>query len=265
MTGIWIFATPLQWTKNITENCHAHHKYDSTKKNPPFIATPLSASWLKVSLLTKVWSFAKYDNHTLMNACHALVCHAQPVGTPNYRGFDGAELPSCFVYIVYVFATIVVHFRLLFNPSIFNISPPPFIPKLLGNLSSIASFFTFLKSHLILITPLYGPSVSFLTPPLLSQNWNEKKVPDFFSAQIRENNPNNILEVFQSTILDALVCGWNPRRMENQVGPGDWKTRFQVGRYYIDLLWNLAPQDPLRNPSIIYYGQGISVYLSGNY
>jgi len=77
--------------------------------------------------------------------------------------------------------------------------------------------------------------------------------------------PNNILEVFQSTILDALVCGWNPRRMENkQVGPGDWKTRFQVGRYYIDLLWNLAPQDPPRNPSIIYYGQGISVY-SGNY
>jgi len=117
-----------------------------------------------------------------MNACHALVtCHAQPVGTPNYRGFDGAELPSCFVYIVYVFATIVVHFRLLFNPSIFNISPPLFLPLLLRNLSSIASFFTFSKSHLILITSLYGPSVIFLTP--LSQNWKEKKVPDFFSAQ----------------------------------------------------------------------------------
>jgi hypothetical protein len=122
----------------------------------------------------------------------------------------------------------VISIRWLFKNvkklAILNISPPPFIPKLLGNLSSIASFFTFLKSHLILITPLYGPSVSFLTPPLLSQNWNEKKVPDFFSAQIRENNPNNILEVFQSTILDALVCGWNPRRMELQVGPGDWKT-----------------------------------------
>lgn len=115
-----------------------------------------------------------------MNACHALVCHAQPVGTPNYRGFDGAELPSCFVYIVYVFATIVVHFRLLFNPSIFNISPPPFIPKLLGNLSSIASFFTFLKSHLILITPLYGPSVSFLTPHSFLKIGTKKKYQIFF-------------------------------------------------------------------------------------
>jgi hypothetical protein len=36
-----------QSMENITENCHAHHKDDSTKKIPPFIATPLSASWLK--------------------------------------------------------------------------------------------------------------------------------------------------------------------------------------------------------------------------
>lgn len=232
------------------------------KKFPPLSPRPCPLLGLKVSLLTKVWSFAKYDNSTLMNACHALVCHAQPVGTQNYRGFDGAELPSCFCLHCLRFC----NNSCPFSPTVQSIHiqhiTPAFYPQ---NLSSIASFFTFLKSHLILITPLYGPSVSFLTPPLLSQNWNEKKVPDFFSAQIRENNPNNILEVFQSTILDALVCGWNPRRMENQVGPGDWKTRFQVGRYYIDLLWNLAPQDPLRNPSIIYYGQGISVYLSGNY
>lgn len=65
-------------------------------------------------------------------------------GPQNYRGFDGARLPSCFVYIVYVFATIVVHFRLLFNPSIFNISPPLFLP-LLRNLSGIASFFYIFK------------------------------------------------------------------------------------------------------------------------
>jgi len=122
-----------------------------------------------------------------MNACHALVtCHAQPVGTPNYRGFDGAELPSCFVYIVYVFATIVVHFRLLFNPSIFNISPPLFLPLLLRNLSSIASFFTFSKSHLILITSLYGPSVIFLTPTLFSK-LERKKSTRFFFRPIREN------------------------------------------------------------------------------
>lgn len=185
-------------------------------------------------------------------------------GPQNYRGFDGARLPSCFVYIVYVFATIVVHFRLLFNPSIFNISPPLFLP-LLRNLSSIASFFLhFQRVIWIQITSLYGPSVSFLTPTPFFSKLERKKSTRFFFRPIRENNPNNILEVFQSTILDALVCGWNPRRMENQVGPGDWKTRFQVGRYYIDLLWNLAPQDPPRNPSIIYYGQGISVY-SGNY
>jgi len=90
-----------------------------------------------------------------------------------------------------------------------------------------------------------------------------KKSTRFFFRPIRENNPN-ILKVFQSRILDALVCGWYPRRMENQVGPGDWKTQLRVGRYSIDLLWNLAPQDPPRNPTIIYYGQGISVY-SGNY
>lgn len=184
-------------------------------------------------------------------------------GPQNYRGFDGARLPSCFVYIVYVFATIVVHFRLLFNPSIFNISPPLFLP-LLRNLSSIASFFYIFKESSNTTTSLYGPSVSFLTPTPFFSKLERKKSTRFFFRPIQENNPNNILEVFQSTILDALVCGWNPRRMENQVGPGDWKTRFQVGRYYIDLLWNLAPQDPPRNPSIIYYGQGISVY-SGNY
>merc|ERR1712066_909811 len=82
-----------------------------------------------------------------------------------------------FVYIVYVFATIVVHFRLLFNPSIFNISPPPFIPKICQVLTV---FFTFLKSHLILITPLYGPSVSFLTPPLPFSKLERKKSTRFF-------------------------------------------------------------------------------------
>lgn len=108
------------------------------------------------------------------------------------------------------------------------------------------------------------PLSSFWHPHSFLKIGKKKKYQIFFPPNTRKSNPNNILEVFQSRILDALVCGWNPRRMENQVGPGDWKTRFQVGRYYIDLLWNLAPQDPLRNPSIIYYGQGISVY-SGNY
>jgi len=128
-------------------------------------------------------------------------------GPQNYRGFDGARLPSCFVYIVYVFATIVVHFRLLFNPSIFNISPPLFLPLLLRNLSSIASFFTFSKSHLILITSLYGPSVIFLTPPSFLKIGKKKKYQIFFPPNTRKSNPNNILEVFQSRILDALVCG----------------------------------------------------------
>lgn len=101
--------------------------------------------------------------------------------------------------------------------------------------------------------------LSFLTPT--PSKLERKKSTRFFFRPIREN----ILKlVFQSRILDALVCGWYPRRMENQVGPGDWKTQLRVGRYSIDLLWNLAPQDPPRNPSIIYYGQGISVY-SGNY
>jgi hypothetical protein len=79
-----------------------------------------------------------------------------------------APLPHVFVYIVYVFATIVVHFCLLFNPSIFNISPPPLIApgkspiiKEIGkNLSNQVFYIFCQKSHLEkLITSLYGPSV----------------------------------------------------------------------------------------------------------
>jgi len=107
-------------------------------------------------------------------------------GPQNYRGFDGARLPSCFVYIVYVFATIVVHFRLLFNPSIFNISPPLFLP-LLRNLSSIASFFYIFKessnTNNIFVWSLCQ---LFDTHSFFSQNWKEKKVPDFFSAQYKK-------------------------------------------------------------------------------
>jgi hypothetical protein len=67
-----------------------------------------------------------------------------------------APLPHVFVYIVYVFATIVVHFCLLFNPSIFNISPPPLIApgkspiiKEIGKICQIR-FFTFFAKRVIL-------------------------------------------------------------------------------------------------------------------
>lgn len=121
MTGIWIIATPLNG--NITE-----------------IATPAIIRWLKKNfpwLLALVLGLSLSSNQSLIiRQIRQLYIHwwkwrvprpcvpRPPVGTPNSRGFDGAELPSCFVYIVYVLATIVVHFRLLFNPSIFNISPP---------------------------------------------------------------------------------------------------------------------------------------------
>jgi len=122
-----------------------------------------------------------------MNACHALVtCHAQPVGTPNYRGFDGAELPSCFVYIVYVFATIVVHFRLLFNPSIFNISPPLFLP-LLRNLSSIASFFYIFKESSNTNNIFVWSLCHLFDTPTPFSKLERKKSTRFFFRPIREN------------------------------------------------------------------------------
>jgi len=105
-----------------------------------------------------------------------------------------APLPHVFVYIVYVFATIVVHFCLLFNPSIFNISPPPLIApgkspiiKEIGkNLSNQVFYIFCQKSHLETTNNIFVWSLRLLTT---HSKLERKKSTRFFFRPIREN-PN---------------------------------------------------------------------------